>query len=358
MFKVQIIDGFYRNTRIVEQTFDLVKPWKIGTSGGFVTVKTDASGPFAQAICRIRCEEHDVKYFNQTGDEVSNEKMNATGSTSSSEDIIEDYFQDETEEQTKARIANSFELVEVAASACAEGMTYGLIISGPPGIGKTHSVIKAVEDSGLVACESYELIKGTGSALGLYKKLYEYSEKGYVLILDDADEFLNDPEALNLLKAVLDTSEHRHVSWLSESRALKDDGVPTSFVFKGSIIFLTNLDFERAIASRSKLGRHLEALMSRCHYMNMDMYRSSDIIIRIKQVIDSGMLARNGLSPEEVQDVTDFFIEHYESMRSVDLRTVIKIGQYRANLTNWREMTAATCFTKNAKFKFTKDNQQ
>ncbi|NBR61845.1 MAG: hypothetical protein EBT86_09405, partial [Actinobacteria bacterium] len=89
-----------------------------------------------------------------------------------------------------------------------------------------------------------EVVKGSATPIGLYQTLYKYSDKNCVLVFDDCDSILLDDVSLNLLKGALDSGKKRKISWLSESAALRREGIPDSFNFHGSVIFITNLKFD------------------------------------------------------------------------------------------------------------------
>ncbi len=93
------------------------------------------------------------------------------------------------------------------------------------------------------------------SAIGLYSKLYEFSDSKNILVFDDCDSILLDDVALNLLKGALDSGKKRVISWLSESSALRREGIPDRFEFKGSVIFITNLKFDKMKINREELFR-------------------------------------------------------------------------------------------------------
>ena len=129
----------------------------------------------------------------------------------------------------------------------------------------------------------YEVVKGAMSALGLYAKLYEFANKGNVVVFDDCDSVLLDDLSLNILKAALDTSKKRTIHWNTDSRLLRSEGVPNSFEFKGGAIFITNIKFDNVRSK--KLRDHLEALESRCHYLDLTIDTEREKILRIKQIV-------------------------------------------------------------------------
>jgi hypothetical protein len=92
------------------------------------------------------------------------------------------------------------------------------------------------------------------SAIGLYSKLYEFSSEKNVIVFDDCDSVLLDDLSLNILKAALDSSKKRTISWNTDSRILRSEGIPDRFEFKAGAIFITNLASQIASSSRLVLS--------------------------------------------------------------------------------------------------------
>jgi hypothetical protein len=171
--------------------------------------------------------------------------------------------------------------------------------------------------------------------------LFQYANKGSVLVLDDSDTILYDEASLNLLKAATDSSSKRRLSWRSESNALKDAGIPNTFNFHGSIIFITNLDFEK---TRGKVGAHLGAIMSRCHYLDMGITGTHEKFLRCKQIVADGMLRKYDFTPEAETEILDFIQVNQTNLRELSLRMVSKIADLRKmNAKSWKKYATATC---------------
>jgi hypothetical protein len=134
------------------------------------------------------------------------------------------------------------------------GIQPSLVITGMAGTGKTHLVKETLKGMGLR--ESYEFVhfKGRATAAGLFITLYQNSDK--VVVLDDCDSVFKDDDAVNILKAALDSYDTRKISYIS-SRPLKDEygePLPAHFEFTGRIIFISNIEqskLDAAIRSRS-----------------------------------------------------------------------------------------------------------
>ena len=183
--------------------------------------------------------------------------------------------------------------------------------------------------------------KGAATPIGLYQLLYDYSASGSVLVLDDCDSVLYDELSLNLLKAALDSGQKRTLSWRSESRALSNNGVPDQFEFKGSIIFITNVKFER---TRGKLKDHLDAIMSRCHYLDLTLDTMRDKFLRCKQIVGDGMLNEYKFSDEDKTDLMDYIYTNKNKLREMSLRMVLKIADLKKmNATKWKSYAESTC---------------
>ena len=148
----------------------------------------------------------------------------------------------ENDQEIYNRISERFEIFDCVTRMCISGESSAMICSGPPGIGKSFTV-----DRILSSCNNpYKFVKGYSKATGLFRLLYEYRFPGNCIVFDDCDSIFQDDIALNLMKSVLDTTKTRTVSWMSEYTMFDWDGnkIPSQFDFNGSIIFLTNLDFD------------------------------------------------------------------------------------------------------------------
>ena len=248
----------------------------------------------------------------------------------------------ETDAEIEQRIADRFEILDVLTEACVVGNSRALIVSGAPGVGKSYGVEKYLESHD-PSGESYEIIRGYTRPTGLVKLLYRYRHQNNIIVFDDADSVFQDDIGINLLKAVSDTTERRIVSYLSEGTLIDDETaerVPRSFEFEGSVIFLTNIDFESLVEKNHKLSPHLQALMSRSHYLDLSMRSRRDYLARIRQVIRQGMLS--DMSSEALADVVSFIEKNYEKMRELSLRACIKLASLRKSTDKWEKIASIT----------------
>jgi hypothetical protein len=253
----------------------------------------------------------------------------------------------ETDEEIVERIKERFTILDDMTKGVRKGDVRAMIVSGPPGVGKSFGVEAVLTKDDLFdkmgeRKPRYEIVKGAMSAIGLYSKLYEFSNSGNVLVFDDCDSVLLDELSLNILKAALDSSKKRTISWNTDSRILRSEGIPNSFEFKGSAIFITNIKFEHVRSK--KLRDHLDALESRCHYLDLTIDTAREKILRIKQIVNDGMLDAYDLTQEEKDEVVQFIEVNKDKMRELSLRMVIKVADLRVAMADkWKAVAALTC---------------
>jgi predicted AAA+ superfamily ATPase len=255
-----------------------------------------------------------------------------------------------TDEEVMARIRERFEILDEMTKAAVAGDVRAMIVSGPPGVGKSYGVEKIVEAACLFDKISgkrlrAEVVKGSATALGLYQTLYKYSDRNCVLVFDDCDSILLDDVALNLLKGALDSGKKRKISWLSDSSVLRREGVPDSFNFNGTVIFITNLKFSKM--KSQKLRDHLDALQSRCHYLDLTLDTMRDKILRIKQIANDGFLFEDyDFDTETQEEIIDFMTHNATRFREMSLRMAIKIADLRKSFPlKWKAMATVTCMS-------------
>jgi hypothetical protein len=124
-----------------------------------------------------------------------------------------------------------------------------------------------------------------------------------------------------------------------------EDGerLPRNFEFEGSIIFITNYDFDNLIEKGNKLAPHFQALISRSHYLDVGIHTKRDYVVRLKQVVGQGMLAEQGFSQGEEQELMTFITDNQDRLRELSLRMVIKLAGLMRMGGDWMKMARATC---------------
>ena len=254
-----------------------------------------------------------------------------------------------TDDEIMERLRTRFAILDDMTRAVKKGDVRAMIVTGPPGVGKSFGVEKVLSKHDVFAdvaqnekLKKYEVVKGAMSAIGLYSKLYEYSDKKSILVFDDCDSVLLDDLSLNILKAALDSSKKRMIHWNTDSRLLRSEGVPNSFEFKGGAIFITNIKFDNVRSK--KLRDHLEALESRCHYLDLTIDTEREKILRIEQIVEDGMLADYEFEQYTVDEIIEFIKDNKKKLRELSLRMVLKLADLKKSMPgNWRAVAEVTC---------------
>ena len=330
MQKVELLSGTYKirgkDVDLAGMVFPLVEGYKWGTKGSYITVDAREVNGFPDRNIKI-----------MVPDEDSYKKV---------DDKTKVTQREETDEETIERLRERFDMLEDMTKAAKKGTVRAMIVSGPPGVGKSFGVEKVLGKHDLIAtlgekAPRYEVVKGAMSAIGLYCKLFNYADKDNVLVFDDCDSVLLDDLSLNILKAALDSKKSRRIHWNTDSFKLRNEGVPDSFEFKGSAIFITNIKFDNV--KSKKLRDHLEALESRCHYIDLTIDTDREKMLRIKQITKDGMLDEYQLGNDVVDEIVEFCESNKARLRELSLRTVLKVADLaKAFPDKWEAMAENT----------------
>ena len=327
---VRITNGSYRNEPVKGEVFTLVKGYQLGAKGGFVTVKNEGHFPGWGDTVKVNVDNQSMIEFVSGRDAVKVETPK------------------ETEEEAMDRIATRFGVLDEMSRACIAGDIRAMIVTGPAGIGKSHGVNLQMEKASMfdkLAGKKvrFEVVKGAMSGIGLFAKLYKFSDAKNVLVFDDCDIW-DDQDAINVLKGALDSGKTRRISWNKDSRILREEGIPNSFNFNGSVIFITNKSFDAKKAG--KMQPHLDALQSRCHFLDLTVDTERDKMLRIKQVhrdADGGLFADYNFTQEQTDEIMSFIWDNHNKLREVSLRMCLKVADLVKISGNWRELAKATC---------------
>jgi len=331
MQNVRIKEGTYKirgkDTSVANLVFPLVEEFKVGNKGGYVTVDGRAIAGFPDRNIKISCggpEDYEL-----TADESKS--------------------REETDDEIIERLRERFDMLKEMTKAVKKGDVRAMIVSGPPGVGKSHGVEEVLDRyqtiETLGGSKKFDVVKGAMSPIGLYCKLYNMADKDNVIVFDDCDSIFDEPLALNILKAALDSKKKRMIHWNTDSFKLRNEGVPDSFEFKGSAIFITNLKFDHV--KSKKLRDHLSALESRCHYMDLTIDSERDKMLRIKQVVRDGMLKEYKFDAAMQEEIIDFVDINKKRLRELSLRTVLMVADLaKAFPAKWEAMAENTVMSR------------
>lgn len=354
MSTVTIVRGTYRNMNVRNRTFKLLKDIQNGAKGPFITVQGDGSEAFPDKAIRIRVSglrdiTNGSHNFN-TGDTMTQTLNNDDIMSLTVDTPPEPQVYVESDEEAIERIRQRFDILDEMTHGTTVGAVRAMIVSGPPGVGKSFGVEKVLDEAALFdkianRKQKFEVIKGAMSALGLYAKLYKYADEGSVVVFDDCDSVLLDDLSLNILKAALDSSKKRYISWNTDSRLLRTEGIPDRFEFKGAAIFITNIKFEHVRSK--KLKDHLDALESRCHYLDLTLDTTRDKLLRIKQIVKDGMLDSYDFEDGASDEIVEYMETNVKRLRELSLRTVLKLADLRKmSAGTWKKIAEVTIIRK------------
>jgi hypothetical protein len=345
---IKVIAGQYRGEELNNVVFPLVKQYtRHGDKDAFITV--DGSHLYGGDKSKIRVkvnsindvEISDVAHFLAQDTTPAVIHSEAKSNTEESDEVIME------------RIGVRFDILHEMTRAACEGNIKAMIVTGPPGVGKSFGVEKELERAALFdqiggRPLKTEVVKGAVTPIGLYQILYKRSDANNVLVFDDSDDVFNDELSLNMLKAALDSGKSRKICWNSESSALRREGIPESFLFKGSIIFITNKNFDNV--KSKKLQDHLAALESRCHFLDLALNTPREKLLRIRQIANTGELFNDyDLNEEQQADIISFLFANQHKLREISLRTALKMADlFKSFPAKWQAMSQELVMKKTA----------
>ena len=209
-----------------------------------------------------------------------------------------------------------------------------LIVNGPPGVGKTHSVETYLKK---YAGSNYKMITGQMTPLILYGNLYKNKDKGKILVLDDIDSVYQKLEGANILKAAMDTKPIRSISWESSSNSLKAIGVPQTFDYSGGVILISNVGFE---VTKSKIGAHLNALKDRSFSVSLSDRSNESLFKQVCfMVLKRDLLQQFNFSDTQKNELLAYMEANLSSLYTVSLRVAFKLAMLiQADPGNWKSL--------------------
>ena len=244
-------------------------------------------------------------------------------------------------QESRFTINERFGFVTDMVAMLAAGAQASVVVTGPGGLGKSFTVTKALTECGfkdisvlddfavgtiLKSAKTFRVIKGYSTPKGLYRTLYE--NKDGVIVFDDCDSVLKDPVSLNLLKGALDSYSRRIISWRAD---IRDEDLPTSFEFKGRVVFISNL-------SSTQID---QAIITRSMAVDLSM-TTKQKIERMRFIMQSNDFMP-GVDKQHKVDAITLVDLLQDKVKELSLRTLIQVTNIRANAgSNWRNLAEYT----------------
>jgi hypothetical protein len=237
---------------------------------------------------------------------------------------------EEKKEKIIFGINERFDFIEKFVRMVARGVSNSLIVAGPGGLGKTHTVTDTLQkmgkrELGIGDTEGdYIVVKGFSTAKALYRTLYE--NNGMTIIFDDTDAIMKDPIGANILKAALDSYDQRVISWNAEFSEREE--LPNRFEFVGRVIFITNMSLDKV--PQALISRSLKCDVS----MTID-----EKIERIATVVMADNFMPS-IDIEVKQDVIAFIRENANQFTDLNIRSAMNIAKIRYEMADegWERM--------------------
>jgi hypothetical protein len=239
--------------------------------------------------------------------------------------------------ESRFTINQRFGFVSDMVTMLANGAQASVVVTGPGGLGKSFTVsqtltalgfkdVSVLEDFAvgtiLKTAKTFRVIKGYSTPKGLYRTLYE--NKDGVIVFDDCDSVLKDPTSLNLLKGALDSYSRRIISWRAD---IKDEDLPTSFEFKGRVVFISNL-------SASNID---QAILTRSLAVDLSM-TTKQKVERMRHLLSTGEFMPE-FDKTVKADAMDLIEKYQDSVKELSLRTLIQVTKIRQSAgKNWSDL--------------------
>jgi hypothetical protein len=242
-----------------------------------------------------------------------------------------------SDSQILSDLKERFDILSLLTKGAVAKNIRAMVVTGAPGVGKTYTVEQILEHSEV----PHEIVRGSLSALHLYMLAYQYRKPGNVIVLDDADSIFNDEDALNILKALCDTSSTRKVSYMKEAPQLRDNDIPQQFEYEGAMIFISNLDFQTFVdEGKNKYAQHFEALMSRSLYLDLRLHNRDELGVWVNHISSAGKIFDREDVPTHLRaPILNFLKTHRNDLRELSIRTLMKLcGLAKDNPTRWESI--------------------
>jgi len=223
----------------------------------------------------------------------------------------------------------------------------GIIISGDAGTGKSYYVQQAFIDTNNTSRVDYNKSRSF-TAAAFYVKLFLNRNAGDVVVFDDcnlAGLTGGDFKAVtDMLKGATEmTKGERIIGWerAQQNSLMRDNDVPSSFDFQGSIVWITNYSFAQL---EKKFGPHWEAIHCRFIQVPIRLNEQEKLMYTLYLVEQVDMLGKNcqtkeGGYPQNIIDTTCKYLRsNYKNMPNITPRMAAKIADTIENFPETWEM--------------------
>lgn len=238
-------------------------------------------------------------------------------------------------------------LIRAVASGTDQVLVH-CVVAGPPGIGKTTTVVRVCEEVRKATGRRHVLAQG--SAYALIEALYRLRHGGTVIV-DDADALITGggEKQANFVKQVLLPKRERgivNMTLEAAKNAERDDPkaavLPPYFVTQAGVIWLTNNDLAELRHIPPKARPHVKAIKDRLvgRIVNISQ-EPRDVLDYVLHVCTEGRLLKDrfNLTALESMEVMQYIIETAPYRETLSIRLVEAIAAMRKRSPEtWRDM--------------------
>lgn len=147
-------------------------------------------------------------------------------------------------------IVQEYDELESYVAAFAAGHLRLMLVCGPPGVGKSYAVRRAVGDAAA-------WVDGNATAFGVY--CHAYTNLDRPIVLDDVDRFYRDRNGMRLLTVLCQSDNGSWVSWETDAKRLRTENIPRRFYTSSRVCLVTN--------AWDRVGPEVRALEDRGHFL-------------------------------------------------------------------------------------------
>ena len=211
-------------------------------------------------------------------------------------------------------VVRTYEELGKYVRAFVQGHLGLLILTGGPGLGKSHGLKTAL---GPDAC----VIESSATAFGTFLRLHAAADKP--VLIDDVDNLYRNRDAVRLLKSLCLTDPVRTISWNSDARTLVKKNIPSQFQTTSKVAIVAN-EWQQS-------NKDVLALEDRGHLVHFDP--------------DSAEVHRKVAEWFWDQDVFGFLGERLQLIHHPSFRHYIVAAELKQAGLDWMTAVLARCLS-------------
>lgn len=195
------------------------------------------------------------------------------------------------------------------------GANPGMFLCGPPGTGKSFTVLEACRET---EQSPFLYYRGHITSIGLFELIAQHSDA--TIVLDDVHAILDEPKALQILLAAYGAPD-------------ADDGARTirykrcdhecTIHFRGGLIAISNLELR---SGKERQWQLLNAIASRIHVLKF-MPSNDQMTAMMFDLASRGWkdsIGKRSLHSETCMEIAKFLVEECrQASRQLDLRLLV-----------------------------------